>query len=446
MAQVYVPIQTVTVGSGGSASIEFTNIPQTYTDLCVLLSTRQSPASTQDTTWIKDINGVTGSFTDRVLRGDGAGASSFVPSETPLYIGQSPCANATANTFADHCVYIPNYTSSNNKSISIDSVQETNAATAYMGFTAGLWSNTSAITSIKFEPNSGTFVQYSTATLYGIGGTRATGGTITADSTYTYHTFTSTGSFTALENIKGAEALVIAGGGGGGKNFGGGGGAGGLLYTNGQLLNAGNSYTIAVGAGGSGHTATWTPIATNGSNSSFGSNVATGGGYGGGFNGSVYFGGGSGGSGGGGSYDSVGAAGTSGQGNTGGNGGTITGGETGGGGGAGAAGANGSSGNAGSGGNGSSTYSAWGYITSTGQNIGGTYWYAGGGGGGAGNGNRGSGGNGGGGLGGPNTGVGNANAGTAGTANTGGGGGGGSWYSGNGANGGSGVVIIRYPN
>ncbi len=168
MPDTFIKIASVTVGSGGASSIDFTSIPGTYTDLCFLLSTRQSPASTQDTTWINSINGVTNAFTDRVIRGDGSSVASFVPSETPLYIGQSPCANATSNTFASHLVYIPNYLSSTNKSISIDSVQETNATTAYMGLTAGLWSNTSAITSISFTPNSGTFVQYSTATLYGI--------------------------------------------------------------------------------------------------------------------------------------------------------------------------------------------------------------------------------------------------------------------------------------
>jgi hypothetical protein len=168
MTTSWTAIASVTVGSGGASSIDFTSIPATYTDLCFFLSTRQSPASTQDTTWINSINGITNVFTDIVLRGDGSGASSFTPGETPLYIGQSPCANATASTFANHSVYIPNYLSSLNKSISINSVQETNAATAYMGFTAGLWSNTSAITSISFTPNSGTFVQYSTATLFGI--------------------------------------------------------------------------------------------------------------------------------------------------------------------------------------------------------------------------------------------------------------------------------------
>ena len=168
MADTYTLISSVTVGAGGASSIDFTSIPATYTDLLFLLSTRNTTATTQQTVWIYSINGVTSSFTDRVLRADGSSASSFVPGETPLYIGQNPAANATANTFANHSIYIPNYLSSNYKSISIDSVQETNATTAYMGFTAGLWSNTSAITSVSFTPDSNNFAQYSTAYLYGI--------------------------------------------------------------------------------------------------------------------------------------------------------------------------------------------------------------------------------------------------------------------------------------
>lgn len=168
MATSWTSIASVTVGSGGASSIDFTSIPGTYKDLMVLLSSRQSPSSNQDTTWLNAINGSTSSFTDRVLRGDGSSASSFNPSESPLYIGQSPCATATANTFANHLIYFPNYTSSNNKTIAVDSVQETNATTAYCGLSAGTWANTSAITSLSFTPNTGTFVQYTTATLFGI--------------------------------------------------------------------------------------------------------------------------------------------------------------------------------------------------------------------------------------------------------------------------------------
>jgi hypothetical protein len=161
-------IATVTVGAGGASSIDFTSIPATYNDLIVYLSSRQSPSSNQDTTWLNSINGSTSGFTDRVLRGDGASLSSFVPSESPLYIGQSPCATATASTFANHLIYFPNYISSNNKAIMVDSVQENNSTTAYAGLTAGLWANTAVISSLSFTPNTGTFVQYTTATLFGL--------------------------------------------------------------------------------------------------------------------------------------------------------------------------------------------------------------------------------------------------------------------------------------
>jgi hypothetical protein len=74
----------------------------------------------------------------------------------------------TASTFANNEVTIPNYTSSNFKSYSVDSVTENNATQAYAIFVAGLWSNTAAITSITLGLSSANFVQYSTAYLYGI--------------------------------------------------------------------------------------------------------------------------------------------------------------------------------------------------------------------------------------------------------------------------------------
>jgi len=40
MANTLKKIQTVTVGSGGAASIEFTSIPQTYTDLKLVVITQ----------------------------------------------------------------------------------------------------------------------------------------------------------------------------------------------------------------------------------------------------------------------------------------------------------------------------------------------------------------------------------------------------------------------
>jgi hypothetical protein len=42
MANTYEAIATVEVGSGGAATIEFTSIPATYTDLVVKVSARNA--------------------------------------------------------------------------------------------------------------------------------------------------------------------------------------------------------------------------------------------------------------------------------------------------------------------------------------------------------------------------------------------------------------------
>ena len=170
MADTFVKIATVTVGAGGASSIEFTSIPNTYTDLCVKVSTRQNGSNVDNNTTIA-FNGSSSGFSTRALYGTGSGAGSFTASvSTESHIGYSPGANATSNTFGNIEVYIPNYTGSTNKSISADGVAESNTTTVDSMLAAGLWSNTSAITSIKITDYQGSnnFVQYSTATLYGI--------------------------------------------------------------------------------------------------------------------------------------------------------------------------------------------------------------------------------------------------------------------------------------
>ena len=166
MASSIEAIATVTVGSGGAANIEFTSIPGTYTDLNLVLSTRNNRSDVDDT-MIVEFNNSSSNLSSRRLLGSGSAASS---ASYPSHLYYTGIGNtATSNTFDSVSLYIPNYASSNNKSVSIDSVTENNANNAYAQLTAGLWSNSAAITSIKIRPNSGTlFLQYSTATLYGI--------------------------------------------------------------------------------------------------------------------------------------------------------------------------------------------------------------------------------------------------------------------------------------
>ena len=223
-----------------------------------------------------------------------------------------------------------------------------------------------------------------------------------------------------------ASYLIVAGGGGASS---GGGGAGGLL-ANTTTLTIGTTYTITVGAGGTGVVVNNT-AGTNGNNSIFNSFTAIGGGKGGAI-GDVGVTAGSGGSGGGGGAYSggttTGGSGTSGQGNAGGGNGGYTGSPfySGGGGGASSSGANSNGSASGNGGDGTASSITGTSVTYAGGGGGGTYLP----------GTSGTGGAGGGGNGGA--------GGSAGTANLGGGGGG--TQSGfTGGNGGSGVVILSVP-
>lgn len=161
----YTLISSVTVGSGGASSIDFTSIPATYTDLVLKVSIRGS-ASNVDYNKIS-FNGSTSTFTYRSLEGSGAAAASYNGSVGAFGV-QTP-STYTASTFSSIEIYIPNYAGSNNKSYSSDATTENNATTSYADLIAGLWATTSAITSISLAPVTTTsFAQYSTAYLYGL--------------------------------------------------------------------------------------------------------------------------------------------------------------------------------------------------------------------------------------------------------------------------------------
>ena len=442
MANTLVLLEKVTVGAAGASSITFSNIPQTgYNDLVIKMSIKTASANRSDAVVIKP-NGLTTNGTAKRLYGNGASATS--DSLSVVDGGQADGnSSGVTSTWSNGEIYIPNYASSNYKSMSVDAVSEGNETTAYAELGATLWSATAAITSLNISCTSN-LLQYSTFFLYGVSNVnttplvapKATGGDIIqTDGTYWYHAFLSSGSFTPATNLT-CDLLVAAGGGGGGASGGGGdgggGGAGGLLSFTSQAITG--ISVVTVGTGGAGGTSAG---GTVGNDSQFASlTLVKGGGYGAS---RASKNGGNGGSGGGGAYSSgTGGTATSGQGQNGGAG-SPTQGASGGGGGAVGTGVTPSN-QGGNGGAGSSVYSSWYSLVGIGQNVSGTY-YTNGGGGGADNGGYGGGAGGNGGGGASSTGVTTGN-GTNGTANTGGGGGGA--VNGTSGNGGSGFVIVRY--
>ena len=168
MANTYTLIGSTVVSGSSAASMSFSSIPNTYTDLVLRVSSRINDANN----WMDfalSFNGVTtATYPDIIIYGSGSAAGGTTDNGPGVITRTSTTAN-TASTFGNSEIYIPNYLSSNYKCVNSDAVSENNETAAITCFTAGLWKNTSAITSITLTPiNSATFTQYSTAYLYGI--------------------------------------------------------------------------------------------------------------------------------------------------------------------------------------------------------------------------------------------------------------------------------------
>lgn len=161
-------ISTTTVGSGGAASIDFTSIPSTYTDLFLIVCARSNYASTYNNMYCRVNNDSGANYTLRYLQGNGSSASSS-SSTTLIGFGYISASGAGSNTFGNASLYFPNYAGSANKTASSEFVSEDSTSAQFQTISGGVWNNTAAITSINLSlAFSASFVEYSTASLYGI--------------------------------------------------------------------------------------------------------------------------------------------------------------------------------------------------------------------------------------------------------------------------------------
>lgn len=167
-------ISAATVGAGGTANITFSSIPQTYTDLKLVVNAREN--YTGGGPWGNlaiTFNGSTSGYSETAFYqadtsgGSGASTTTSGSSLRSFYAARN---DATANVFSNGEMYIPNYAGSGNKHASYESVVDDNSTSAWIILaTSGLWSNTAAITSINIASyNSVNLLQNTTAYLYGI--------------------------------------------------------------------------------------------------------------------------------------------------------------------------------------------------------------------------------------------------------------------------------------
>jgi len=156
--------------TSNTASVSFTSLPSTYTDLLVRASVRSTSAGTD---WMDiQFNSNATNYSDRYLLAQGTSASSGNDSYGNPKIYRTNICNSgnTSNTFSSTEIYIPSYNASQSKPVSVFSVEENNSATTYsIVAIAALWNVNTAISSIVLTSDNGAnFVSGSSFYLYGI--------------------------------------------------------------------------------------------------------------------------------------------------------------------------------------------------------------------------------------------------------------------------------------
>jgi hypothetical protein len=168
-------IETKTLSTAVS-SVSFTNIPQSFDDLLLVSSVRNTATNIIWIAQFIELNGTSVTSNSRFLDGNGGSATSY--SIGGAYSGYVISSNATANTFSSNSVYIPNYRSSIDKALSVDTVSENNGTSGQQSLITISMALTSPVTQVRLFVDSNNYVVGSTFSLYGI--TKGSSGGVTA--------------------------------------------------------------------------------------------------------------------------------------------------------------------------------------------------------------------------------------------------------------------------
>lgn len=163
-------IATVTVGSGGASSIEFTSIPSTYQHLQVRLIARSTATAFNFYGARLRFNSDTGSnYAGHGLLGDGSSTSAYGGGSTANADGAiTPGDNVTASIYGASVIDILDYASTSKyKTFRALTGSDHNGAGS-LRLLSGLWMNTAAVSTITLVTSGTNFKQHTTATLYGV--------------------------------------------------------------------------------------------------------------------------------------------------------------------------------------------------------------------------------------------------------------------------------------
>ncbi len=168
----YESIQTVDVGAGGAATVEFTSIPQTYKHLQLRFIARTNRGVAADNVHLT-FNGDNESTTNygyHLFSGNGATASAGAGSNFGYILSGTAAGDFQAsNIFGFGVVDIFDYANTNKNRVTRSLGGYDANGSGIIRLNSGLYRSTTAVTSIKLWAESGfVHTQYSSFALYGI--------------------------------------------------------------------------------------------------------------------------------------------------------------------------------------------------------------------------------------------------------------------------------------
>ena len=171
----YESIATVTVGSGGAASVTFSSIPGTYTHLQIRGLARNSRTVYPSSGDLYRFNGDTAAnYSWHSIQGDGGAVSTrTAASPTGIVTNSIAAAGATSGIFGVIVFDILDYANTNKYKTTraLSGVDVNGTVGGYGGIVelvSGNWRSTSAITSITITTDEPNYVQYTQFALYGV--------------------------------------------------------------------------------------------------------------------------------------------------------------------------------------------------------------------------------------------------------------------------------------
>jgi hypothetical protein len=158
-------LETIEVGSGGSAGFDFQSIPADGTTLIMVCHLRSNNAAGAVQAKLAYNNG--GQTEYAHMQGTGNGRTDTIGNSTNAEITYMPGTDIAANNFATYQITIPAYKSSRQKGATIYSgFSNSIVSDAWGGFASVNFETTDVISSLQLTPISGTFAEHSIASLY----------------------------------------------------------------------------------------------------------------------------------------------------------------------------------------------------------------------------------------------------------------------------------------